>query len=56
MIAPRDVFVNPGPTGLDPKQTAFFQTLQIQTKIVKSQIEIVAAKQVVFVDTKVDST
>ena len=45
-----------GPTGLDPKQTGFFQTLQIQTKIVKSQIEIIAEKQVVFKDTKVDQT
>lgn len=26
-IAPADVFVQPGPTGLDPKQTAFFQNL-----------------------------
>lgn len=27
MIAPDDVSIKPGPTGLDPKQTAFFQTL-----------------------------
>ena len=32
MIAPDDVTVPAGPTGLDPKQTAFFQNLQIQTK------------------------
>jgi large subunit ribosomal protein LP0 len=56
MIAPKDVFVPPGPTGLDPKQTGFFQNLQIQTKIVKAQIEIVAEKQVVFKGEKVDST
>ena len=36
MIAPIDVTVPEGPTGLDPKQTAFFQTLGIQTKIVKA--------------------
>lgn len=35
MMAPKDVSVPIGPTGLDPKQTSFFQTLQIQTKIVK---------------------
>jgi len=35
MTAPKDVSVPVGPTGLDPKQTGFFQTLQIQTKIVK---------------------
>jgi large subunit ribosomal protein LP0 len=48
MLAPKDVFVPVGPTGLDPKQTSFFQTLQIQTKIVKGQIDIVAEKQVVY--------
>jgi len=56
MIAPINVFVPTGPTGLDPKQTGFFQTLQIQTKIVKGQIDIIAEKQVVFAETKVDST
>ena len=40
-IAPDRVIIPPGPTGLDPKQTGFFQALSIQTKIVKAQIEIV---------------
>jgi len=40
-FAPSDVFVPPGPTGLDPGQTAFFQALNIATKIVKGSIEIV---------------
>jgi len=44
MIAPDDVFIKPGRTGLDPNQTSFFQNVQIQTKIVKAQIEIVAEK------------
>jgi len=39
-IAPVDVVVPPGPTECDPGQTAFFQTLQIATKIVKGKIEI----------------
>jgi len=56
MIAPDDVNIPKGPTGLDPKQTSFFQTLQIQTKIVKAQIEIVADKQVIFQGEKIDST
>jgi len=56
MIAPKDVEVPVGATGLDPKQTGFFQTLQIQTKIVKGQIDIVASKQVITKDMKVDST
>mmetsp|Transcript_3672 Transcript_3672/g.7410 ORF Transcript_3672/g.7410 Transcript_3672/m.7410 type:complete len:282 (-) Transcript_3672:81-926(-) len=39
-IAPCDVIVPKGPTGCDPGQTAFFQTLQISTKITKGQIEM----------------
>jgi large subunit ribosomal protein LP0 len=44
MIAPANVTIPAGATGLDPKQTSFFQTLQIQTKIVKAQIDIIAEK------------
>lgn len=40
-IAPKMVVVPPGPTGMDPKQTAFFQALNIATKIAKAQIEII---------------
>ena len=39
-IAPSDVIVPKGPTGCDPGQTVFFQTLQIATKITKGQIEV----------------
>jgi len=39
-FAPSDVFIPPGPTGLDPGQTAFFQALNIPTKIVKGAIEL----------------
>ena len=39
-IAPVDVTVPAGPTGVDPGQTSFFQVLQIPTKIAKGQIEI----------------
>jgi len=56
MVAPADVSIPPGPTGLDPKQTAFFQTLQIQTKIVKAQIDIVAEKKVITAGEKITST
>jgi len=40
-LAPTDVVVPKGATGCDPGQTAFFQTLQIGTKIVKGQIEMI---------------
>ena len=46
-LAPADVTVPAGPTGLDPKQTSFFQALNIQTKIVKGQVEIVTPVQVI---------
>ena len=56
MLAPGDVTVPAGPTGLDPKQTNFFQVHQIQTKIVKGQVEIVTAKQVIFVGEKISAS
>merc|ERR1712051_173164 len=46
-LAPKDVIVPPGPTGMDPKQTQFFQALNIATKIVRAQIEIVNAVTVI---------
>ena len=40
-VAPIKVIVPKGGTGCDPGQTAFFQTLQIATKISRGQIEMV---------------
>jgi large subunit ribosomal protein LP0 len=40
-IAPCDVIVPAGPTGLEPTKTSFFQALAIQTKINKAVIEII---------------
>jgi len=39
-FAPDDVWVPAGPTGMDPGQTAFFQSLGIATKIARGTIEI----------------
>jgi large subunit ribosomal protein LP0 len=39
-VAPIDVIVPKGPTGCDPGQTTFFQTLNISTKITRGQIEM----------------
>lgn len=55
-IAPDDVWIKAGSTGLDPKQTSFFQNLNIPTKIVKTQIEIVTDKKVITAGTKVESS
>jgi len=41
-IAPKDVFVPAGPTGMGPEKTSFFQALNIPTKIVKSMIDIIS--------------
>jgi len=40
-MAPNDVIVPGGSTGMDPGQTSFFQALNIATKIVKGAIEII---------------
>lgn len=55
-IAPGEVWIRAGSTGLDPKQTSFFQQLQIQTKIVKTQIEIVAEKKIISAGQKIEAT
>lgn len=41
VLAPVDVFVPAGPTGMEPTHTAFFQSLDIATKIMRGQIEII---------------
>ncbi|CAK0797153.1 unnamed protein product [Prorocentrum cordatum] len=40
-VAQCDLSLPAGPTGMDPSQTAFFQALNIGTKIVKGQIELI---------------
>jgi large subunit ribosomal protein LP0 len=41
-IAACDVSIPAGPSGLEPSQTSFFQALNINTKIVKGMIELMA--------------
>jgi len=55
-LAPTDVFVPPGPTGMDPGQTAFFQALNIATKIQKGSIEIINTVHLVRAGEKVTSS
>lgn len=52
-ISPILVVVPKGNTGLDPSKTSFFQALNIATKIVKSQIEIINDITIVNVGDKV---
>jgi large subunit ribosomal protein LP0 len=52
-IAPVDVFVPPGNTGMEPGQTSFFQALGIPTKISRGTIEIVNEVHLVKLGEKV---
>ncbi|UKK00211.2 60S acidic ribosomal protein P0 [Theileria orientalis] len=56
VIAPSDVFIPAGSTGLDPSQTSFFQALGISTKIVKGQIEIQNEVHLIKKDDKVTAS
>merc|ERR1719476_289132 len=46
-VAPCDVSIAAGNTGLEPGQTSFFQALNIHTKIAKGTIEILNATQII---------
>merc|ERR1719225_779783 len=51
-----DLNLPAGPTGMDPSQTAFFQALNIGTKIVKGQIELVSEFPILKVGDKVSAS
>lgn len=55
-IAPCDVIVPAGNTGMEPTQTSFFQALNIATKIAKGTVEIVSDKKVLSTGDKVDNS
>jgi len=55
-LAPKDVTVPAGNTGMEPGKTSFFQALQIPTKIARGTIEIVADIKVVTAGTRVGTS
>jgi large subunit ribosomal protein LP0 len=55
-IAPTKVIVPKGGTGCDPGQTAFFQALQISTKITKGQIEMTTDTELIEAGEKVTAS
>jgi len=55
-IAPNDVVVPAGNTGLEPTQTSFLQALNIPSKIAKGQIEIVNDVHLISKGQKVGSS
>lgn len=56
LVAPVDVVVPPGNTGLDPSQTSFFQVLNIPTKINKGTVEIITPVELIKKSEKVGSS
>ncbi|CAN0928189.1 60S acidic ribosomal protein P0, partial [Linum grandiflorum] len=56
LVAPIDVAVPPGNTGLDPSQTSFFQVLNIPTKINKGTVEITTSVDLIKKGEKVGSS
>lgn len=56
VVAPLSVSIPAGPTGMDPSQTSFFQTLNIATKINKGSIEILNEVEVVIKGSKVGAS
>ncbi|KAH9902907.1 60S acidic ribosomal protein P0 [Cubamyces menziesii] len=52
-LAPKDVTIPAGNTGMEPGKTSFFQALGIPTKIARGTIEIVSDVQVVTAGTRV---
>ncbi|GAB4859965.1 60s acidic ribosomal protein P2 [Ancistrocladus abbreviatus] len=56
LVAPIDVIIPPGNTGLDPSQTSFFQVLNIPTKINKGTVEIITPVEIIKKGDKVGSS
>ncbi|KAH8104362.1 ribosomal protein L10-domain-containing protein [Phellopilus nigrolimitatus] len=55
-FAPKDVIVPGGNTGMEPGKTAFFQALNIPTKIARGTIEIVSDIKVVVAGSRVGTS
>jgi len=56
VLAPIDVRLPSGPTGLDPGQTGFFQAMNIGTKIVRGSIEIITEVHLIQAGTRVSAS
>lgn len=55
-VAPLDVSVPAGNTGMEPTKTSFFQALNIGTKITKGTVEILKEEKIVFQGEKVGTS
>ena len=55
-VAPDDVFVPSGNTGMEPGKTSFFQALGVPTKIARGTIEITTDLRLVEAGSKVGAS
>jgi len=55
-IAPIDVIVPSGPTGMEPTMTSFLQALNIQSKITRGQVEIIQDVHLIKAGSKVGAS
>ena len=55
-VAPLDVYVPAGNTGMEPGKTSFFQALGVPTKIARGTIEITSDLKLVSANTKVGAS
>jgi len=55
-VAPKDVFIPAGNTGMEPGNTSFFQALGVPTKIARGTIEITAELKLVEAGSKVGAS
>ena len=55
-VAPADVWVPPGNTGMEPGKTSFFQALGVPTKIARGTIEITTDLKLVEAGNKVGAS
>jgi len=56
IVAPNDVTVPAGPTGMEPTQTSFLQALNIPSKITRGQVEIISDIALIKKGTKVGAS
>ncbi|KDD72928.1 hypothetical protein H632_c2720p0, partial [Helicosporidium sp. ATCC 50920] len=56
VVAPTDVTIYAGNTGMDPSQTSFFQALNVPTKINKGTVEIVSDMHLITAGDKVGAS
>jgi large subunit ribosomal protein LP0 len=52
-ISPIEVILPAGPTGMDASQIEYFQALNIPTKVIKNQLEIINATKILVIGQKI---